>query len=85
MNRIILVMMILIGIAVFAYFVWPVPYLSTQIQEDFLKEDQTQELISGKIDSEGRRGESYIKYIDKTKNFIENINKEQQIYMDKVD
>jgi len=77
--------MILIVIAVFGYFVWPMPYLSKQMNEEFLKEDQTQELISGNIDSEGKRGESYIKYVDKTKNIIENITKEQQIYMDKVD
>ncbi len=85
MNQIILVIMILIVIAIFGYFVWPVPYLTTEMQEDFLKEDNTQEIISGKTESEGRSGESYIKYVAKTKNFIENINKEQQIYMDKID
>ena len=84
MKQIILVI-ILVVVAVFGYFVWPVPYLTTQMQEDLLKKDQTQELISGNIDPEGRRGESYIKYVDKTKSFIDNINKEQQIYMDKVD
>ena len=81
----VLVILILIGALIFGYFVWPIPHLSTQMHDDFLKEDNTQELISGKTELEGKRGESYIKYVDKTKEFIENINKEQQIYMDKVD
>jgi hypothetical protein len=85
MNQITIVIMILIVIAAFGYFVWPMPYLKTQMNKDFLQEDQTQEIISGNIDPEGKRGESYIEYVDKTKNIIENITKEQQIYMDKVD
>jgi hypothetical protein len=85
MNQITIGIVILIVIAVFGYFVWLIPYLRTQMDEDFLQEDQTQEIISGNIDVEGKRGESYIEYVDKTKNIIENITKEQEIYMNKVE
>lgn len=85
MNQIIFIIIIFIVIAVFGYFVWPMPYLSTRMHDNLLKEDHTEELITGEVEPEGKRGESFIKYIDKTKNIIDNINKEQQNYMDKVD